>query len=46
MLAEPIWRIPTVRELASIVHYTNNPHIENAFFPSRTFIGRPYMTAQ
>ncbi|KGE21536.1 fimbrial protein FimH [Leptospira interrogans serovar Lai] len=39
------WRIPTVRELASIVHYTNNPHIENAFFPSRTFTGRPYMTS-
>ncbi|KON78147.1 DUF1566 domain-containing protein [Leptospira kirschneri] len=39
------WRLPTVRELASIVHYTNNPHIENAFFPSRTFTGRSYMTS-
>ncbi|EQA71047.1 DUF1566 domain-containing protein [Leptospira noguchii] len=39
------WRIPTVRELASIVHYTNNPHIDNAFFPSKTFTGTPYMTS-
>ncbi|EKO59628.1 PF07603 family protein [Leptospira kirschneri str. H2] len=39
------WRIPTVRELASIVHYTNNPHIDNAFFPSKTFTGTSYMTS-
>ncbi|EMO30163.1 Lcl C-terminal domain-containing protein [Leptospira noguchii] len=39
------WRLPTARELASIVHYTNNPHIENAFFPSKTFTGRSYMTS-
>ncbi len=39
------WRIPTARELASIVHYTNNPHIDNAFFPSKTFTGTPYMTS-
>ncbi|MBM9499126.1 DUF1566 domain-containing protein [Leptospira sp. 201903071] len=34
------WRIPTLRELASLLHYTNNPHI-NGQFPN-TFSGISY----
>lgn len=34
------WRIPTVRELASLLHYTNNPHIDGQF--PNTFSGVSY----
>ncbi|AXR60503.1 DUF1566 domain-containing protein [Leptospira mayottensis] len=37
------WRIPTVKELASLIHYSNNPHINNTSFPN-TFSGTKYMT--
>ncbi|EQA61491.1 DUF1566 domain-containing protein [Leptospira alexanderi] len=37
------WRIPTIKELASLVHYSNNPHINNTSFPN-TFSGTKYMT--
>ncbi|EMY79395.1 PF07603 family protein [Leptospira weilii serovar Ranarum str. ICFT] len=37
------WRIPTVRELASLIHYSNNPHVDLASFPN-TFSGINYMT--
>ncbi|WP_061249472.1 DUF1566 domain-containing protein [Leptospira alstonii] len=37
------WRIPTVKELASLVHYSNNPHVDTASFPN-TFSGIPYVT--
>ncbi|EMN91172.1 DUF1566 domain-containing protein [Leptospira weilii] len=37
------WRIPTIKELASLLHYSNNPHINNTSFPN-TFSGTNYMT--
>ncbi|MBW0435585.1 DUF1566 domain-containing protein [Leptospira yasudae] len=37
------WRIPTIRELASLIHYSNAPHIETANFPN-TLSGTSYMT--
>ncbi|WP_061223499.1 DUF1566 domain-containing protein [Leptospira weilii] len=37
------WRIPTIKELASLLHYSNNPHINNTSFPN-TFSGTDYMT--
>ncbi|MCG6167023.1 Lcl C-terminal domain-containing protein [Leptospira sanjuanensis] len=36
------WRIPTLRELASLLHYTNNPHIDGQF--PNTFSGLGYWT--
>ncbi|EMO33703.1 PF07603 family protein [Leptospira santarosai str. HAI821] len=37
------WRIPTIKELASLIHYSNNPHLNTASFPN-TFSGTNYMT--
>ncbi|AVQ10475.1 PF07603 family protein [Leptospira santarosai] len=37
------WRIPTVKELASLIHYSNTPRLDNISFPN-TFSGTKYMT--
>ncbi len=37
------WRLPTVKELASLFHYSNAPQIDVASFPA-TFSGIAYMT--
>ncbi|AOP33151.1 hypothetical protein A0128_04355 [Leptospira tipperaryensis] len=37
------WRLPTVKELASLLHYSNAPQIDIASFPN-TFAGINYMT--
>lgn len=37
------WRIPTIKELASLIHYSNTPHLNTASFPN-TFSGTNYMT--
>ncbi|TGL92932.1 DUF1566 domain-containing protein [Leptospira barantonii] len=38
------WRIPTVQEMASLVHYSNNPNIDILNFP-HTDINNIYMTS-
>ncbi|TGK29478.1 DUF1566 domain-containing protein [Leptospira gomenensis] len=37
------WRIPTAKELASIIHYSNNPHVETVQFPGM-FTGNSYLS--
>lgn len=38
------WRIPKIRELASLLHYSNNPHINTSGFPG-TFTGSNYWSS-
>ncbi|TGM58368.1 DUF1566 domain-containing protein [Leptospira adleri] len=38
------WRIPSVKELASLINYANNPYIETSSFPN-TFTGGNYLAA-
>lgn len=38
------WRIPSVKELASLINYANNPYIETTSFPN-TFTGGNYIAA-
>ncbi|RHX94256.1 fimbrial protein FimH [Leptospira yasudae] len=37
------WRIPNIREIASLIHYGNAPHIDTARFPN-TFSGNHYLS--
>ncbi len=37
------WRLPTVKELASLLHYSNAPQVDVASFPN-TSVGFNYMT--
>ncbi|TGL82131.1 DUF1566 domain-containing protein [Leptospira yasudae] len=37
------WRIPNIREAASLIHYGNNPHFDTTRFPN-TFSGNHYLS--